>query len=85
MSEKPFKFKCTLSIKFPRRIDAERTMKSLEVDEEPSNKITKLFKIKEESALEVTICATEAKMLRVGVSSFCDFLRVALLCLNEFS
>lgn len=40
------------------------------------------------NTLTRTICsrfeATEAKMLRVAVSTFCDYLNVSLKCFQEF-
>ena len=77
-------YKCEIEIGFPNAAHAEMTMKVLSVDKEISgDKVAKIFASKE-NILHVKFEATEAKLLRVSVSSFYDMLEVALKCFNEF-
>ena len=70
-------YKCAIAITFPKDTDAEYAKKALEVDEEPSEKVLKTYAL-QDNVMHVEIEASEAKMLRVGVSSFYDFFRYDL-------
>ena len=40
-------YKCNITISFPKHEDAERAMKALEVDEEPSDRVVKRFSVED--------------------------------------
>jgi hypothetical protein len=85
-------YKATLQISFPFPAHAAMAMKTLSVDEEISgDKVAKTFSLEQGDGEEeaCVLCAhieaSEAKLLRVSVSSFYDMLTVSLKCFQEFS
>eukprot|EP00545_Synedropsis_sp_CCMP1620_P002058 CAMPEP_0119022800 /NCGR_PEP_ID=MMETSP1176-20130426/28763_1 /TAXON_ID=265551 /ORGANISM="Synedropsis recta cf, Strain CCMP1620" /LENGTH=103 /DNA_ID=CAMNT_0006977739 /DNA_START=4 /DNA_END=315 /DNA_ORIENTATION=+ len=95
-TEKSFPYTCELDVTFPTKESAKRTTDVMCVDEEVGNRVVKTLEILPSSAstdeqgasnmiiMRVSFKATEAKMLRVAVSGFCDYLNVALKCQQEF-
>jgi len=85
-------YKCQMDIAFPSALDSKRAMDVLSVDEEISgDRVVKTYSVissggdgGEKNVLRVNIEATEAKLLRVSVSSFYDMLKVVVKCYQEF-
>eukprot|EP00545_Synedropsis_sp_CCMP1620_P002114 CAMPEP_0119004760 /NCGR_PEP_ID=MMETSP1176-20130426/1338_1 /TAXON_ID=265551 /ORGANISM="Synedropsis recta cf, Strain CCMP1620" /LENGTH=98 /DNA_ID=CAMNT_0006956505 /DNA_START=23 /DNA_END=319 /DNA_ORIENTATION=- len=90
--KKAFPYTCELDVSFPTKESAIRTKEIMCVDEEIGNRVVKTLEIVPANdddhdgdvLLRVAFKATEAKMLRVAVSTFCDYLNVALKCQQEF-
>eukprot|EP00547_Thalassionema_nitzschioides_P007986 CAMPEP_0194202774 /NCGR_PEP_ID=MMETSP0156-20130528/2712_1 /TAXON_ID=33649 /ORGANISM="Thalassionema nitzschioides, Strain L26-B" /LENGTH=94 /DNA_ID=CAMNT_0038928355 /DNA_START=27 /DNA_END=311 /DNA_ORIENTATION=- len=81
-----FPYVCQLDISFPTKESAQRTCSVLKVDEEIGNRVQKTISHHDdENMVRVLFRATEAKMLRVAVSTFCDYVTVALKCQQEFA
>jgi tRNA threonylcarbamoyladenosine modification (KEOPS) complex Pcc1 subunit len=86
-------FECRLAIALPTPGMALELQAILEVDQEISPLTTKLMEVvslKEEDGsyhhqLVVTIRAKHLKGLRVAISSFLDYIQVALKCYQEFA
>jgi len=85
-----FPYECDLDITFPTEDHADTVKRAMEVDEEIGDRIKKSFSIVKSSSndelvvMRVQFQATEAKMLRVAVSTFYDYLTVTLKCFQEF-
>mmetsp|Transcript_3033 Transcript_3033/g.3653 ORF Transcript_3033/g.3653 Transcript_3033/m.3653 type:complete len:108 (-) Transcript_3033:993-1316(-) len=85
-----FPYECDLEISFPTKEHAHIVKSAMEVDEEIGDRIKKTFSIAKSSTTDepvvmgVQFQATEAKMLRVAVSTFYDYLTVTLKCFQEF-
>mmetsp|Transcript_13092 Transcript_13092/g.22261 ORF Transcript_13092/g.22261 Transcript_13092/m.22261 type:complete len:135 (-) Transcript_13092:63-467(-) len=84
-------YKCQIDIALPSESCAMNVKSVLEVDQEIGDRVKKSFTLTPDSdhpssnrVLRVSFQATEAKMLRVAVSTFYDYLTVALKCLQEF-
>eukprot|EP00533_Pseudo-nitzschia_delicatissima_P015634 CAMPEP_0197274080 /NCGR_PEP_ID=MMETSP1432-20130617/12175_1 /TAXON_ID=44447 /ORGANISM="Pseudo-nitzschia delicatissima, Strain UNC1205" /LENGTH=111 /DNA_ID=CAMNT_0042739835 /DNA_START=62 /DNA_END=397 /DNA_ORIENTATION=- len=89
---------CEIDITFPTDLQAEQALQILQVDKEPTDRVSKSFQlvredviIDSESGGKDSICrlrvrfeSKELKMVRVGVSSFYDYLKVVLKTLQEF-
>mmetsp|Transcript_12420 Transcript_12420/g.31289 ORF Transcript_12420/g.31289 Transcript_12420/m.31289 type:complete len:112 (-) Transcript_12420:759-1094(-) len=89
---------CEIDITFPTDLQAEQALKILQVDKEPTDRVSKTFQLVRENAtidsesggtdsickLKVRFESKELKMVRVGVSSFYDYLTVVLKTLQEF-
>ncbi|CAB9523156.1 Transcription factor Pcc1 [Seminavis robusta] len=76
-----------IDLTFPDNELAEKAIQVLQVDKEPGDRVVKAFSIVQEESvavLRVELKATEAKMLRVAVSSFYDFVQVVLKTMQEF-
>ena len=85
----PRPYKCQVDVTFSTFTEAKRAMDVLSVDGELGDKVVKKFEtVSSESGdgfvLRVSVAATEAKMLRVSLSSFYDVLKVVLKCFQEF-
>lgn len=88
----PRPYKAQVEVTFPTPTQAKHAMDVLSVDGELGDKVIKTFAIvpSTESGdgsgviMRVSVEATEAKMLRVSLSSFYDLLRVVLRCYQEF-
>eukprot|EP00554_Chaetoceros_debilis_P005176 CAMPEP_0194085534 /NCGR_PEP_ID=MMETSP0149-20130528/17787_1 /TAXON_ID=122233 /ORGANISM="Chaetoceros debilis, Strain MM31A-1" /LENGTH=106 /DNA_ID=CAMNT_0038768433 /DNA_START=17 /DNA_END=337 /DNA_ORIENTATION=+ len=90
-----YNYKCTIAINFPSLLQAQSACEVLSVDEEIGNRVIKSLHVKEiegenneqrqqQGTLIVDVASSEAKMLRVSVSSFYDMLAVFLKCQQEF-
>jgi len=81
---------CQVDIAFPTAEHAENTKKVMEVDEEIGDRVQREFSLvqgtdtEELVVMRIRFQATEAKMLRVSISTFYDYLKVALKCIQEF-
>eukprot|EP00934_Nitzschia_sp_Nitz4_P005247 Nitzschia sp. Nitz4//scaffold66_size103028//54223//54713//NITZ4_004501-RA/size103028-augustus-gene-0.78-mRNA-1//-1//CDS//3329556359//5237//frame0 len=82
---------CQVQVTFPTNIQAQQVLSALQVDEEPTNRVSKSFRLEtvqkggqKVHSMVVQIESKELKMLRVGVSSLYDYLLVALKTLQEF-
>mmetsp|Transcript_25086 Transcript_25086/g.58376 ORF Transcript_25086/g.58376 Transcript_25086/m.58376 type:complete len:87 (+) Transcript_25086:77-337(+) len=78
-----FPYSCEIHISLPTRDHADQLKRVMEVDTEIGEKVKKSIDLVE-NAMRVHIKATEAKLLRVVVSTFYDYLTVALKCIQEF-
>eukprot|EP00546_Thalassionema_frauenfeldii_P016188 CAMPEP_0178902912 /NCGR_PEP_ID=MMETSP0786-20121207/4867_1 /TAXON_ID=186022 /ORGANISM="Thalassionema frauenfeldii, Strain CCMP 1798" /LENGTH=92 /DNA_ID=CAMNT_0020574229 /DNA_START=16 /DNA_END=297 /DNA_ORIENTATION=+ len=85
-NKKEYPYVCNIEVSCPTAESAKRTCLVLEVDKEIGDRVQKTISRNDEDdrMLLVTFRATEAKMLRVAVSTFCDYLNVALKCQQEF-
>uniref|UniRef100_A0A7S2SBC7 Uncharacterized protein n=1 Tax=Eucampia antarctica TaxID=49252 RepID=A0A7S2SBC7_9STRA len=91
-SDKIRQYKCDIDIALPSTAHAYRAKDVLSVDQEIGDKAIKTFRILSRSIeggcdtnmLRVHFEATEAKILRVSISSFYDMLNVFLKCYQEF-
>ncbi|XP_072181611.1 EKC/KEOPS complex subunit LAGE3-like [Diadema setosum] len=78
------RLKCELRIPMCSKREAEIAYNSLRVDKEPRAKeISKELRV-EESTLIVNFSATQARLLRVAVGSFMDFLLLVTQTMEEF-
>eukprot|EP00536_Pseudo-nitzschia_multiseries_P003190 jgi/Psemu1/301811/fgenesh1_kg.47_\ len=90
---------CEIEVTFPTNLQAEQALKILQVDREPTDRVSKSFQMikPDETAdygknagketvykLKVRFESKELKMVRVAVSSFYDYLVVVLKTLQEF-
>ena len=82
-NEKDESYKCSIDIQFPTSLHAQNAMDVLSVDDEISSRVTKTLTVKK-NALVVEFLSSEAKMLRVAISSFYDMMTVFLKCYQEF-
>mmetsp|Transcript_33187 Transcript_33187/g.130653 ORF Transcript_33187/g.130653 Transcript_33187/m.130653 type:complete len:81 (+) Transcript_33187:274-516(+) len=78
-------FKYELSIEMPNGMDAEIPKKVLEVDEELRPDLVSRRVWSEGGTLKAVIEAVDAKVLRVSVSSFLDYLILTMRMVQEFS
>jgi len=95
-SSEKYPYKCEIEVTFPSPVQARRAKSVLEVDGELGDKVIKTFSLSKstqassmdsddcKSVLFINFEATEARMLRVSLSSFYDALNVYLKCLQEF-
>jgi hypothetical protein len=89
-----FPYACEVEIILPSTTTAVDLMRIMSVDKEVGDRVLKTFHVVPSSTpsdaapatgtLVVRFQATEAKMLRVSVSSFAEYLQVALKCYQEF-
>jgi len=85
-------YRACIDLGFPTSESASQAMEVLSVDGEIGDKISKKFSVVEADCdenselrvLRIEFEATEAKMLRVAVSSMYDSINVALKCFQEF-
>ncbi|XP_038069474.1 EKC/KEOPS complex subunit LAGE3-like [Patiria miniata] len=77
------KHECDLSIPFPSAREAEIAYNTLRVDKEPRKEITKELQLVE-NTLKVRFTATEARLLRVAVGSFMDYLNLTIQTMEHF-
>eukprot|EP00531_Pseudo-nitzschia_arenysensis_P016370 CAMPEP_0116136788 /NCGR_PEP_ID=MMETSP0329-20121206/11916_1 /TAXON_ID=697910 /ORGANISM="Pseudo-nitzschia arenysensis, Strain B593" /LENGTH=155 /DNA_ID=CAMNT_0003631689 /DNA_START=100 /DNA_END=568 /DNA_ORIENTATION=+ len=89
---------CEIDVTFPTDIQAEQALQILQVDKEPTDRVSKTFELVREEGtidseaestdlickLRVRFESKELKMVRVAVSSFYDYLAVVLKTLQEF-
>lgn len=89
---------CEIEVAFPTDLQAEQALQILQVDKEPTDRVSKSFQlVREEAAkdmktggkdmickLKVRFESKELKMVRVAVSSFYDYLAVVLKTFQEF-
>jgi Transcription factor Pcc1 len=82
-----FPYTCEMEIVLPesRRTMATDLMRILSVDKE-IGRVVRTFSVRpaRKNALVIHFAAPEAKLLRVSVSSFTEYLNVALHCYQEF-
>ncbi|KAL7574584.1 hypothetical protein ACA910_015934 [Epithemia clementina (nom. ined.)] len=85
-SNDEFPYCCDIDVTFPTSRHAEQTMQVMRVDKELGDKVVKSFSLHGEGnrTLRISFQAGEAKLLRVVVSSFFDYLVVALKVYQEF-
>lgn len=85
-NERPYQ--CCIELNLPSVRHAQQLQQILQVDREISYKdIHKSFDVVaniNSANLNITFYATQARLLRVSVSSFYDYLVVALKCYQEF-
>eukprot|EP00527_Entomoneis_sp_CCMP2396_P001754 CAMPEP_0198148444 /NCGR_PEP_ID=MMETSP1443-20131203/41434_1 /TAXON_ID=186043 /ORGANISM="Entomoneis sp., Strain CCMP2396" /LENGTH=102 /DNA_ID=CAMNT_0043813131 /DNA_START=24 /DNA_END=332 /DNA_ORIENTATION=+ len=81
-----FPYACDIEIAFPTPRHAEQSMRIMQVDEEIGDRVQKSFSLvgDENEIVRISFQATEAKLLRVSVSSFYDYLVIALKVYQEF-
>jgi Transcription factor Pcc1 len=87
-----YPYTCEMEIVLPessRTTMATDLMRILSVDKEIGRCVVRTFSVRHperhrNAALVVHFAATEAKLLRVSVSSFTEYLNVALHCYQEF-
>jgi Transcription factor Pcc1 len=88
-----YPYTCEMEIVLPessRTTMATDLMRILSVDKEIGRCVVRTFSVRHHpernrnAALVVHFAATEAKLLRVSVSSFTEYLNVALHCYQEF-
>mmetsp|Transcript_40007 Transcript_40007/g.45520 ORF Transcript_40007/g.45520 Transcript_40007/m.45520 type:complete len:90 (-) Transcript_40007:197-466(-) len=81
-----YPYRCVLEFSLPNVEIANRSKLVLEVDEEVGNRVRKniTLALEDPTIIRVTFEATETKMLRVAVSTFCDYMNVTLKCQQEF-
>lgn len=77
------KYQCKIAIQLPTPLIAESACEVLGVDQELGNRVTKSLSVDDRTLL-VNVASSEAKMLRVSISSFYDMLTVFLKCHQEF-
>eukprot|EP00558_Chaetoceros_sp_UNC1202_P006974 CAMPEP_0197241340 /NCGR_PEP_ID=MMETSP1429-20130617/7401_1 /TAXON_ID=49237 /ORGANISM="Chaetoceros sp., Strain UNC1202" /LENGTH=91 /DNA_ID=CAMNT_0042701161 /DNA_START=373 /DNA_END=648 /DNA_ORIENTATION=+ len=82
-TEKDEPYKCSIDIQFLTRLHAQNAMDVLSVDKEIGDRVTKILAVKG-NIMVVNVSSSEAKMLRVAISSFYDMLSVFLKCYQEF-
>mmetsp|Transcript_67233 Transcript_67233/g.194419 ORF Transcript_67233/g.194419 Transcript_67233/m.194419 type:complete len:129 (-) Transcript_67233:1386-1772(-) len=78
---------CEVKVSFPTNLQAEQALRILQVDAEPTNRVSKSFRLDHcdgKVAMVVRIESKELKMLRVAVSSFYDYLAVVMKTMQEF-
>mmetsp|Transcript_99114 Transcript_99114/g.277601 ORF Transcript_99114/g.277601 Transcript_99114/m.277601 type:complete len:94 (-) Transcript_99114:264-545(-) len=78
---------CEVQIDFPTNLQAEQAMRILQVDAEPTDRVTKSFRMENTEdgmSMVVRIESKELKMLRVAVSSFYDYAMVVMKTMQEF-
>jgi len=89
---------CEIEVIFPTDLQAEQALQILQVDKEPTPRVSKSFQLVKEEApkdtktrgndmvykLKVRFESKELKMVRVAVSSFYDYLTVVLKTFQEF-
>eukprot|EP00543_Licmophora_paradoxa_P002810 CAMPEP_0202447408 /NCGR_PEP_ID=MMETSP1360-20130828/6176_1 /ASSEMBLY_ACC=CAM_ASM_000848 /TAXON_ID=515479 /ORGANISM="Licmophora paradoxa, Strain CCMP2313" /LENGTH=84 /DNA_ID=CAMNT_0049064493 /DNA_START=87 /DNA_END=341 /DNA_ORIENTATION=+ len=80
---KTFPYKCDLEIGCPTEEYSEKIKRVMEVDQELGDRVIRTYQL-DGRIMKVSFQATEAKMLRVSVSTFYDYLNVALKCIQEF-
>jgi Transcription factor Pcc1 len=81
-----YPYTCEMEIVLPESKTTMATdlMRILSVDKE-IGRVVRTFSVRpDRNALVVHFAATEAKFLRVSVSSFTEYLNVALHCYQEF-
>jgi hypothetical protein len=76
-------YECSLDLTFPLARQASQVRRIMAVDRELGDRVLRVLTVKDRT-VHVAFKATEAKLLRVSVSSFCDYLTVALKCFQEF-
>lgn len=85
-NERPYQ--CRIELNLPSVRHAQQLQQILQVDREISYKdMHKSFDVVaniNSANLNITFYATQARLLRVSVSSFYDYLVVALKCYQEF-
>mmetsp|Transcript_28377 Transcript_28377/g.66392 ORF Transcript_28377/g.66392 Transcript_28377/m.66392 type:complete len:341 (+) Transcript_28377:74-1096(+) len=81
-----YPYACEIEVTFPTPRHAEQTQRVMEVDQEIGDRVRKSFSLcgDDKNVLRISFEATEAKFLRVSVSSCYDFLTVALKVFQEF-
>ncbi|XP_022109054.1 EKC/KEOPS complex subunit LAGE3-like [Acanthaster planci] len=77
------KHECDLSIPFPSAKEAEIAYNTLKVDKEPRKEVTKELQL-HENTLKARFTATEARLLRVAVGSFMDYLNLTIQTMEHF-
>lgn len=89
---------CEIEVIFATDLQAEQALQILQVDKEPTDRVSKSFQLVKEKAekdaktgdavtiskLKVRFESKELKMIRVAVSSFYDYLSVVLKTFQEF-
>jgi FtsP/CotA-like multicopper oxidase with cupredoxin domain len=77
---------CEIQLAFPTHLQAQQVLQVLQVDQEPTDRVSKSFALVPEETCSMTVRfeSKELKMLRVSVSSFYDYLIVVLKTLQEF-
>mmetsp|Transcript_31075 Transcript_31075/g.46328 ORF Transcript_31075/g.46328 Transcript_31075/m.46328 type:complete len:102 (-) Transcript_31075:572-877(-) len=87
-------YKCEIDITFPSSKIASQIRDVINVDDEIGDKVIRTLSVVssssndttgESNALRVNFQATEARLLRVSISTFYDVLNVSLKCFQEFS
>ena len=90
------RYKCTIRLALPSSQCAQHLRDVMSVDREISNKVVKTISVaspeedvegeepSEARVLRIHFEATDAKMLRVSVSTTYDMINVALKCFAEF-
>lgn len=76
-------YKCFVEIQFPTTTCAQQALEVLSVDQEIGDRVVKTLSVRDD-LLVVNVQSSEAKMLRVSISSFYDMLTVFLKCHQEF-
>ncbi|GAX17333.1 hypothetical protein FisN_10Lu199 [Fistulifera solaris] len=79
-----YPYACEIELNFPTSSQAEKAVRVMQVDSELSDQVVRTFAFAEPRCMKVRFEATQAKFLRVSVSSFYDYLTVALKCFQEF-
>ncbi|XP_071809973.1 EKC/KEOPS complex subunit LAGE3-like [Asterias amurensis] len=77
------KHECDLTIPFGTVREAEIAFNTLRVDKEPRKEVTKHLQL-EGHLLKVSFTASEARLLRVAVGSFTDFLNLTIETMEQF-
>jgi hypothetical protein len=85
------KHACEIEVTFATNLQAEHALQVMQVDEEPSDRVTKSYQLIQQSEndnhttlMKVRFESKELKMLRVSVSSFYDYLGVVIKTFREF-
>jgi Transcription factor Pcc1 len=79
-----YPYTCNIEIMLPTASMAVNLQRILSVDQEIGERVVKTLDVVSDCSLTVRFRATQAKMLRVSVSSFTEYLVVALKCYQEF-
>jgi len=82
-ADSAYPYQCDIEIAMSSPEMASSVQAILSVDQEIGDRVTKEM-VAHDAVLHVHFRATEARMLRVSVSSFYDYLLVCLKCYQEF-
>ena len=84
-SDDAYPYRCEITVHLPTAEMAADVQRILSVDREIGDRVVKELQLAEEdAAVHVSFRATEARLLRVSVSSFYEYLIVCLKCYQEF-